>query len=99
MSDEPVVRVTLQDIYKQGQETQARVGKLETKVDDLTRVTQRLDAHATRLDGVENRVTVLETRDQEQEKTKPPRMGPAGWISLAVSLVLAAITIIQVVAR
>lgn len=40
MMDEPVVRVTLSDIYKQGQETQARVGKLETKVDDLTRVTQ-----------------------------------------------------------
>ena len=99
MDDEPTVKVTLRDIYKQGQETQARVGKLETKVDDLTRVTQRLDAHATRLDGVETRVTVLETRDQEHEKTKPPKMGTAGWISLAVSLVLAAITIIQVVAR
>ena len=30
--DEPVVRVTLSDIYKQGHETQ--------KIDDLTRVTQ-----------------------------------------------------------
>ncbi|GEM_PF-5141456 len=66
MADEPAARITLREIWDQGQKTQAQVTALETKVDNFTSVHERLDSHKAdiadhdfRLRKIESRVSAL----------------------------------------
>ena len=61
MSDEPVVKVTLADIYKQGQETKNKVVALEHKVDSMTAIHERLKSHKDDITEHSKRLGKLET--------------------------------------
>ncbi|WGD38465.1 hypothetical protein [Lysinibacter sp. HNR] len=56
--------VTLGDIYKQGQQTERRLDRLEAAVESLARVDERMDAHSARIRALETRITE-QARDTE----------------------------------
>lgn len=56
--NEPSIEVTLSDIFRQGQETQHRVTRLESVVTDLVVVNKRLNDHAGRLREAERKIAV-----------------------------------------
>jgi hypothetical protein len=58
-TDTGSVRITLADIWAQGQETQKRVTAVENKVDDLTTVNLRLAKHSERIDICETDIAIL----------------------------------------
>ena len=108
MDDEPAVKVTLRDIYAQGQETQKRLSVVEQKVDDLTRVNMRLDTYSDRLDMLEDRTTVLEGRvphDLSERITTLEAKQPLPWwqrlsvIATAVGLVATVITLVGILSK
>lgn len=110
-SDTPSVKITLADIYAQGQETQKRVTVVEQKVDDLTVVNRRLAKHSERIDGLEDeaaaakvthtelsgRIDRLSDKVEAQKPlTMPQRVAVAGS---GLGLVVTAITLVAMLAK
>jgi hypothetical protein len=110
-TDTGSVRITLADIYAQGQETQKRVTVVEQKVDDLTVVNRRLAKHSERIDALENdvaRAQVVHTElggriDRLSDKVSaqtplswPQRVAVAGS---GLGLIATAITLVAIFSK
>lgn len=58
--DEPSVRITLADIYEQGQVTAKKVTELEHTVTKLVAINERLDAQRQDIDSQRDRIAGVE---------------------------------------
>ena len=84
MSDAPGVMVTLDEIYKQVRDTDDKVDKLATAVNDMVAINKRLDQHHDRLNDHGSRLGTVETQQAIQFATAPRK---APWYSIVGSIV------------
>lgn len=60
MSDEPAVRVTLSEIWREQQEQKATVNSINNKLDKFISVNERLDSHKADIAKHDDRLDKLE---------------------------------------
>ena len=73
MSEAPGVVVTLSEIFKKVQDTDAKVDKLATAVGEMVAINRRLDQHHDRLNDHGTRLGTVETVQAIQKATQRPR--------------------------
>lgn len=60
MSDEPAVRVTLPEIYKDVQDVKTQVASMDHKLDKFIQLNDRLNSHKEDISDHETRLSALE---------------------------------------
>lgn len=80
MTDEPSVRVTLSQIYEKVQDTDDKVDKLATAVNQMVAINQRLDEHKGRLNNHSDRIRELEAHKVSAQTLQKARPHAPWWV-------------------